>query len=496
MNSRVLLIDDSSTIHKIVDLTIDKGRFAFSSAYTSEEGLTLARVEKPDIILVNNKLFGDDPLEYVSELRRGNENVGIILLVGAYEEFLETELANLDIQDYLVKPFNAATLNHALKMIAEPAVAAVALAESVAADDNILTVPDVDQAKLESAHPIEVDEVRDEELEFVEEAPIVVQNFPADLDSDSDSIKYYEIVEEEKPIRAVAVADEPIEEETSILDITEPSIVAELVPQEEEDEPEVEEPESEEPLDVDMPEEAQPVAEEEEIIEEEPQEEEEDAQEQLEQDIEMEILEKHLDEEPEEEDEQQEDEEEEENSLTLDEAIERAERMAEEEASLASQIAEIKAMPEEEPFEEPFEEPQEEVAEEVQEEEIIDEPVEEIIEEPIEEETIEDEAQERNELFESFNDDEDVESQESVGFRRLANLVVVPKEEPKPTPPPAAPAGRLIIDLSKEELISILGKNLDQSMIQNAVKDVLKGSLEEVLTQIVKDEIKHIKDGE
>ncbi len=112
MRKRVLLIDDSVTIHKIVALTIDRQSFELISAYSMDEGLRMATEKHPDIILVDNKLCSDG--ECIDGLHRIVPGAPVILLVGAYDHLPDEDFKDYDITDYLVKPFNSSTLNQAL----------------------------------------------------------------------------------------------------------------------------------------------------------------------------------------------------------------------------------------------------------------------------------------------------------------------------------------------------------------------------------------------
>lgn len=112
MRKRVLLIDDSVTIHKIVALTIDRQSFELISAYSMDEGLRMATEKHPDIILVDNKLCSDGAC--IEDLHRIVPGAPVILLVGAYDHLPDEDFKDYDITDYLVKPFNSSTLNQAL----------------------------------------------------------------------------------------------------------------------------------------------------------------------------------------------------------------------------------------------------------------------------------------------------------------------------------------------------------------------------------------------
>lgn len=117
MKKKILLIDDSMTIHRVIDLSIDDEKYEVEKVFAVDDAETKLKVFKPDIILLDNKLEGIKLEEYAAKLKR-DCGAAVILLVGAFDEFTEKNLKNSNADDYIVKPFNSSLLDEKLSKVA------------------------------------------------------------------------------------------------------------------------------------------------------------------------------------------------------------------------------------------------------------------------------------------------------------------------------------------------------------------------------------------
>lgn len=106
---KLLLADDSITIQKVVNLTFaDEGIDVIS---VSDGAAALAQLasETPDILLADVNMPGPTGYEICERLRanEATRNVPVILLVGSFEPFDETEAARVGANAYLTKPFQS-----------------------------------------------------------------------------------------------------------------------------------------------------------------------------------------------------------------------------------------------------------------------------------------------------------------------------------------------------------------------------------------------------
>ncbi len=107
MPKKILVIDDEP---KIVEICRDYLRAAGYDVITAgdgTQGLSLARLQKPDLIVLDLMLPGMDGLDVCRSLRRdSNSNVPIIMLTARIEEADRLIGLELGADDYIAKPFS------------------------------------------------------------------------------------------------------------------------------------------------------------------------------------------------------------------------------------------------------------------------------------------------------------------------------------------------------------------------------------------------------
>jgi DNA-binding response OmpR family regulator len=105
---RVLVIDDSPTILRVVQLTLSKADYEVIVASDGEQGIALARAAPPDVILLDfvmprmNGYQVCRTLAETSELR----DVPVILMSAKGDQVGERFVRMLGIVDYITKPFS------------------------------------------------------------------------------------------------------------------------------------------------------------------------------------------------------------------------------------------------------------------------------------------------------------------------------------------------------------------------------------------------------
>ena len=107
----VLLIDDSVTIHRVVDLSIDPEQFRMSKVFSSEEAMQKLNENEYDFILLDNKLENINLKDFINTLKAYQPQSHIVLLVGAFDKFSVDDLEKSGANDYLIKPFDSQALN-------------------------------------------------------------------------------------------------------------------------------------------------------------------------------------------------------------------------------------------------------------------------------------------------------------------------------------------------------------------------------------------------
>jgi DNA-binding response OmpR family regulator len=120
----VLYVDDDQELAHFYSLALEREGYRVRRASDGEEGLTLARHERPDIILLDWMMPGKNGFETCQELRQtpSLRNVPVILLTsfGRNIPFLHATggtPSDLDVQDCLEKPVDVNVLLNRLATI-------------------------------------------------------------------------------------------------------------------------------------------------------------------------------------------------------------------------------------------------------------------------------------------------------------------------------------------------------------------------------------------
>ena len=117
MKKKVLLVDDSVTIHRVIDLSIDADNYDVIKVFSAEDAKLKLNDGGYDFILLDNKLEGTNITDFTTLLKASQANARIILLVGAFDRFGTDDLKKIGADDYLVKPFDSQSLNAKLTAV-------------------------------------------------------------------------------------------------------------------------------------------------------------------------------------------------------------------------------------------------------------------------------------------------------------------------------------------------------------------------------------------
>lgn len=127
---RVLVVDDEPDITALVAYHLAKAGYRVSTAGNGSDALRAARLERPDIVVLDLMLPGLSGYEVLSELRKQEEtrDVGVIMLTARREEADRIRGLSQGADDYLTKPFSpqelALRVGALLRRLGAPAVAA------------------------------------------------------------------------------------------------------------------------------------------------------------------------------------------------------------------------------------------------------------------------------------------------------------------------------------------------------------------------------------
>lgn len=137
MAIKLLLADDSITIHKVVSLTFADEEVQIQAVTNGNMALEKARADKPDIVLADVFMPGRNGYEVCDSIKSDPEltHIPVVLLVGAFEAFDAEEASRVRCDAHLTKPFDTSEL---IKLVHD----LIAVPESGPAVAGPATVPD------------------------------------------------------------------------------------------------------------------------------------------------------------------------------------------------------------------------------------------------------------------------------------------------------------------------------------------------------------------
>jgi len=117
LKTKVLLVEDEESIRKFVKINLEREGYIIFEAGSGEEGIDIARSEKPDIVVLDIMLPGIDGFEVCKALRGEFPSLGIIMLTAKAEDYDKIMGLQYGTDDYLTKPFNPTELTLRIKSI-------------------------------------------------------------------------------------------------------------------------------------------------------------------------------------------------------------------------------------------------------------------------------------------------------------------------------------------------------------------------------------------
>lgn len=122
MATRLLLADDSLTIRKVVELSLENQGFEILGVESAEEALARMAEFQPDIVIADTRMPGSGGLELCRKLKEQESyrRIPVILLSSTFENFDWEEARESGAVAYLTKPFEAKQLVEKLAAFLPP----------------------------------------------------------------------------------------------------------------------------------------------------------------------------------------------------------------------------------------------------------------------------------------------------------------------------------------------------------------------------------------
>ncbi|MCP4653497.1 MAG: response regulator [Candidatus Omnitrophica bacterium] len=106
-NKRILIVDDEPDILRVAVFRLKKAGFEVATAINGQEGLEMAKKEKPDLIFLDLRLPVMDGYELCHELKTNDDlkHIPIILLTASAAQ-IGTRARQMGADDFITKPFD------------------------------------------------------------------------------------------------------------------------------------------------------------------------------------------------------------------------------------------------------------------------------------------------------------------------------------------------------------------------------------------------------
>ncbi|HEX2836788.1 MAG TPA: diguanylate cyclase [Phycisphaerales bacterium] len=115
--SRVLIVDDAVEVHRLLRARLKEDDLEFASAFGADEALEKAFTWKPDLVLLDIVLGGDDGLRLLRTLKADERTRDVPVIVLSAQQSPEQKVTAFDLGavDYITKPFEMVELRVRLR---------------------------------------------------------------------------------------------------------------------------------------------------------------------------------------------------------------------------------------------------------------------------------------------------------------------------------------------------------------------------------------------
>ena len=114
--ARILVIDDNRDVVDILVTCLRGEGYGMLGARTSDEGLKLVTVSRPDLVLLDILMPGLNGIEVLKRIRSINPTTKVIMVTGNADLLLAREALELGAVAYVDKPFDLAYLKRVVAL--------------------------------------------------------------------------------------------------------------------------------------------------------------------------------------------------------------------------------------------------------------------------------------------------------------------------------------------------------------------------------------------
>lgn len=109
MNEKILVIEDDSSIHNLLDITLTHHDYDVLKSKTLKEGVALFTVHRPALVLLDLGLPDGDGLDFI-QMVRTIDATPIVVISARGQDKSKIQALDMGADDYLTKPFSTGEL--------------------------------------------------------------------------------------------------------------------------------------------------------------------------------------------------------------------------------------------------------------------------------------------------------------------------------------------------------------------------------------------------
>ena len=120
MSAKILVVDDSLTIQKVVNITLANTGYVLTSAHDEDELFNKLEKDKYDLILLDFNLSEElTGYELVAKIKENNDKSKILVMIGTFDNVNDSELQEAGIAESIIKPFESSKFTNLCKSLVE-----------------------------------------------------------------------------------------------------------------------------------------------------------------------------------------------------------------------------------------------------------------------------------------------------------------------------------------------------------------------------------------
>ncbi|MGE5548908.1 MAG: response regulator [Bacteroidota bacterium] len=116
LRGRILIVDDTFFMRVLLRTILTaEGHTIVGEATTGREAVSMFRLFRPDVVMMDITMPGQDGLAAMEEILRGSANAQVIVCTAMQFRRIATEAITRGARDFITKPFRPEAIKHAVE---------------------------------------------------------------------------------------------------------------------------------------------------------------------------------------------------------------------------------------------------------------------------------------------------------------------------------------------------------------------------------------------